>query len=52
MNNITVFTGPMKSGKSEALLNIYNKYNIAEKNILLIKPKIDSRTPRFYYITK
>ena len=47
MVNITIFTGPMKSGKSEALLSLYNKYRIAEKHILLIKPKLDNRTPGY-----
>ena len=45
MNNIVIFTGPMKSGKSEALLSLYNKYKIAEKHVVLIKPKLDTRTP-------
>ncbi len=39
---ITTFTGPMHSGKSEAMINTYKKiYN--KDNILVFKPKIDTR---------
>ena len=39
---ITTFTGPMHSGKSETMINTYNKiYN--KENILVFKPKIDTR---------
>jgi thymidine kinase len=39
---IKVYTGPMFSGKSDALLNDYeNKYH--KSKILLFKPKIDTR---------
>ena len=43
MNKLTVFTGPMKSGKTEKLLCIYNNYKLQFKNVLLFKPYIDNR---------
>jgi len=33
----------MRSGKSQALINCVDKYNIAGKNTLIIKPKFDTR---------
>ena len=39
---IKVFTGPMFSGKSDALLNEYDK-KYHKSKILLFKPKIDTR---------
>lgn len=39
---IKVFTGPMFSGKSDALLNEYEK-KYHKSKILLFKPKIDTR---------
>ena len=39
---IITFTGPMHSGKSEGISNVYKKiYN--KNNILVFKPKIDTR---------
>lgn len=43
MAKIEVFTGPMCSGKSAALLNKIKRYEIAGKEVLLIKPKRDTR---------
>ena len=36
-------TGPMFSGKTEELLNIYKRYILAGKSVLLFKPAIDDR---------
>lgn len=36
-------TGPMFSGKTEELLNIYKRYILAGKSVLLFKPAIDNR---------
>ena len=36
-------TGPMFSGKTEELLNIYKRYILAGKTVLLFKPSIDDR---------
>jgi len=43
MGLIEVFTGPMCCGKSAALLNKIKRFEISGKNILLIKPKNDTR---------
>lgn len=40
---ISVFTGPMRSGKTNELILNLNKYKIANKKIILIKPKKDTR---------
>lgn len=40
---IEVFTGPMCSGKSAALVNKIKRFEIAGKNVILIKPKKDTR---------
>jgi thymidine kinase len=44
MATITVVEGPMRSGKSEEIIAEANKYRIAGKKVLVIKPKIDKRT--------
>lgn len=38
-----LITGPMFSGKTEELLRIANRYQIAGKHILVLKPKKDKR---------
>ena len=43
MSNITVFSGPMKCGKSSKLINEANRWKIAGKNIAMFKPLIDDR---------
>jgi thymidine kinase len=43
MGKIEVFTGPMCSGKSAALLNKIKRFEIAGKKICLFKPKKDTR---------
>jgi len=42
-NRITVYTGPMFSGKTTALLGAYERAMIAHKKVLAFKPKIDDR---------
>ena len=42
-NKITVYTGPMFSGKTTALLGAYERAEIAHKKVLAFKPKIDNR---------
>jgi len=43
IGKIEVFTGPMCSGKSAALINKIKRFEIAGKNVILIKPKKDTR---------
>ena len=44
VGSITVFTGPMFSGKSEALLARLKRASYARKKVLVVKPKKDLRT--------
>lgn len=46
--NVTLITGPMKSGKTTALINIFNK---CEGRVLAVKPKIDIRWSNKYITT-
>lgn len=41
--DITVITGPMKCGKSEELLRRINRFKIADKNVVVVKPDTDRR---------
>ena len=43
MGEINVYTGPMKCGKSQKILNEMDRQIIAGKNVLLFKPSIDNR---------
>lgn len=43
MNQINVYTGPMFSGKTNALLSAYERATIAKKRVQAFKPKIDDR---------
>lgn len=43
MDQINVFTGPMFSGKTNALLSAYERATIAKKKVKAFKPKIDTR---------
>ena len=43
MGSITVYTGPMFSGKTNLLLGAYERATIAHKKVLAFKPKIDDR---------
>ncbi len=42
-NKIVVYTGPMFSGKTTALLGAYERATIAHKKVLAFKPKLDNR---------
>lgn len=41
-----VITGPMYSGKTEALIRLISRYSIAGKKVGLFKPTIDTRTEK------
>jgi thymidine kinase len=43
-NNLELILGPVCSGKSAELLRRIDRYQIAGYNILLVKPKIDTRS--------
>ena len=43
MGDINVFTGPMKCGKTQKMLNELDRQLIAGKNIKVFKPSIDNR---------
>lgn len=43
MSQINVYTGPMFSGKTNALLSAYERAIIAKKNVKAFKPQIDTR---------
>lgn len=45
---IHVITGPMYSGKTEALLRYVRRYDIMGKKLLLFRPQIDTRTKEVY----
>lgn len=44
MGNINVYSGPMKSGKTQEMLNEYKRQLIAGKKVKMFKPKMDTRT--------
>lgn len=46
---ITVITGPMKCGKSDELIRIVKKYEIAGRKYLAFKPKQDTRDKNYIY---
>ena len=43
MGQINVYTGPMFSGKTNALLSAYERATIAKKRVQAFKPKLDIR---------
>ena len=43
MGNINVFTGPMKCGKTQKIFDEFQRQQIAEKNIKVFSPTIDTR---------
>lgn len=43
MAHMKVITGPMFSGKTEELIRILHRSEIAGKNILVLKPRLDNR---------
>lgn len=46
--NLSVFYGPMFSGKTDKLIQKILEYKKAKKNILAFKPSIDNRTPNIF----
>ena len=47
MSDINVYTGPMKSGKSQKIINEAYRQMIAGKKIQMFKPKLDSRDKEY-----
>ena len=43
MGDINVFTGPMKCGKTQKMLNELDRQLIAGKDVKIFKPTIDNR---------
>ena len=43
MGNINVYSGPMKSGKTQEILNEYKRQLIAGRSVQMFKPLIDNR---------
>ena len=52
MGDINVFAGPMKSGKSQRMLNELKRQEITGKDILIFKPEIDNRAGEKYIATR
>ena len=52
MGDINVFVGPMKSGKSQRMFNELHRQQIAGKDVLVFKPKIDNRLGEEYVATR
>lgn len=44
-NNLELIIGPVCSGKSAELIRRITRYNIAGYRVLLVKPKVDTRSP-------
>ena len=44
MGDINVYSGPMKCGKTQQILNEYKRQLIAGKKVKMFKPAIDTRT--------
>ena len=44
MGDINVYSGPMKCGKTQEILNEYKRQLIAGKNVKMFKPSIDTRS--------
>ena len=52
MGDINVFTGPMKSGKSQKMFNELHRQQIAGKDFLIFKPELDDRAGKQYISTR
>ena len=46
MGDINVYSGPMKCGKTQQILNEYKRQLIAGKKVKMFKPTIDTRAGR------
>ena len=46
MGDINVYSGPMKCGKTQQILNEYKRQLIAGKKVKMFKPSIDTRTAK------
>ena len=47
LNNLELIIGPVCSGKSAELIRRIDRYSIAGYNVLVVKPKIDTRTSSY-----
>ena len=52
MGDINVFVGPMKSGKTQRMFNELHRQEIAGRDILIFKPKVDNRAGEQYISTR
>lgn len=52
MGDINVFTGPMKCGKTQKILDEAQRQQIAGKNIKIFKPKIDDRFSKVEVVSR
>lgn len=52
MGEINVYTGPMKCGKSQKILNEMDRQMIAGKDVLLFKPGIDDRAGKDFVYSR
>lgn len=52
MGEINVYTGPMKSGKSQIMFNELDRQIIAGKDVVIFKPSIDNRDGQNYVATR
>lgn len=52
MGDINVYTGPMKCGKTQKILDEVQRQKIAGKNIMLFKPSIDTRFGKDYIVSR
>lgn len=43
MGDINVYTGPMKCGKTQSIINEYTRQSLMGKNIKIFKPALDDR---------
>ena len=43
MGNINVYSGPMKCGKTQQVLNEYKRQLITGKKVIMFKPNVDTR---------
>ena len=52
MGDINVYTGPMKCGKTQKILDEVQRQKIAGKNTVLFKPSIDTRFEQDYIVSR
>ena len=52
MGDINVYSGPMKCGKTQQILNEYKRQLIAGKNVKMFKPSIDTRAGKDVVVSR